>query len=285
MSTKLLAFFPLCRRAGGPAGRRHQQLRSALPMHGAGCCALAKHTQPRLTGRDPASPWEQGPSTPPPDRWELGTLQLGQRTQLAAHRGYFGQGSSHLPGQEAEELAHEQSPQEQPPALLCSPLEQIQALACPPQAPGCPASGPTFSLAARGQSFPPHRRRPRDNISFSPTTGPSQRAAQHHQPGKHPCHPGQEASTQLASHPSLAAAASICSPKASPPLPPALQPHAFIKVTFPGLYLPTVVCPSTQTTQALTWTLEFRPSRWPQVTWLSHTAVISPPAFQNCCKG
>lgn len=71
---------------------------------------------------------------PPPDlgTWGPSNWAKGHRQKLAEHRGYFGQGSSHLPGQVAEEPAREQSLQEQPPAWLCSPLELIPELTCPP---------------------------------------------------------------------------------------------------------------------------------------------------------
>lgn len=47
---------------------------------------------------------------PPPDlgTWGLSSWDKGHRQKLAEHRGYFGQGSSHFPGQVAEEPAREQ---------------------------------------------------------------------------------------------------------------------------------------------------------------------------------
>ena len=166
--------------------------------------------------------------------WGPSNSAKGRSQKLAEHRGYFGQGSSHLPGQEAEELAHEQSSQKQPPALLRSPLQRIWELTCPPASIWTPCLR-AHLLPGRGQRFPPCRRSTKDSVSFSPTTGSSWRAAQHPQPGKHPCHPGQEGSALPASHPGLAAAPSICSPKVSLALPPALQLQGSVSVTLPSL--------------------------------------------------
>lgn len=71
----------------------------------------AKHPGSTTHGHHPWAGGSWGPS-----KWAKGRGQ-----KLAAHEGYFGQGSSHLPGREVEELAQEQSPQQQPPAQLCLP--------------------------------------------------------------------------------------------------------------------------------------------------------------------
>lgn len=53
--------------------------------------------------------------------------------------------------------------------------------------------------------------------------------------------------------------------------------------TYSGVHF-SVGCPTTQTTKALTWTPEFRPGQCPQVTHLSDTTAISPPAFKLAAK-
>lgn len=183
--------------------------------------------------RDPASPWELGPSTPPPDRWELGTLQLSQRPrpEAGSTRGVIL--GSHLPGQQAGELAREQSSQKQPAAPLCSALEQTRELTCPPAS---PASGPTLCLAGRGWRFPPCRRKLRDSVSLSPTTGSSQRAAHSHSAWE--TFPSPRAGGEcLLAWQQLPASALQKHPP--PPLPSALQPHTSVSTTFPNLLLPT----------------------------------------------
>lgn len=131
--------------------------------------------------------------------WGPSNWDKGHRQKLAVHRGYFGQGSSHSPGQEAEKPAREQSPQEQPPALLCSPLEQIQELTCPPTSTGMSCLR-TYHLPGRQRTeLSSLQEGPRDSASFSSTTGSNRKAAQHHQSGKHPSHLGREVSIQTVS--------------------------------------------------------------------------------------
>lgn len=99
-----------------------------------GCHAFVSTPSPGHPSR-PRQPMGAGPICATPrtgGSWGPSNWAKGRSQTLAAHRGYFGQGSSCLPGQEAEELAREQCPQEQPPALLCSPLEQLLGLTCPP---------------------------------------------------------------------------------------------------------------------------------------------------------
>lgn len=89
-------------------------------------------------------------------------------------------------------------------------------------------------------------------MSFYSKAGSSWRAAQHHWPGKHLCHPGQEVSTQPVSHPGLAAAPNICSTRVSPLLhsTTCLCQHNFPQLapTHSGVH---VGCPTMQITQAL----------------------------------
>lgn len=89
-------------------------------------------------------------ATPDLGTWRLSSWAKGHRQKLAEHRGYFGQGSSHLPGQVAEEPAREQRSKEQSPAWLCSPLELIPELTCPPPSTWMSCPRATFSLADRG---------------------------------------------------------------------------------------------------------------------------------------
>lgn len=145
-----------------------------------------------------------------PLTWGLSSWAKGHRQKLAEHRGYFGQGSSHFSGQVAEEPAREQHSQEQSPAWLCSPLELIPELTCPPASTWMSCLRATLSLEDREWSFLSCSRRLRDSVSFVPTKGSSLGTVQHHPPEKHPCHSG-----GTASHPGLAAAPSICSPKVS----------------------------------------------------------------------
>lgn len=172
--------------------------------------------------------------------WGPSNSAKGHIQKLAAHRGYFGHRSSHLPGQKAEELAHKQSSQKQPPALLSpradsgADLPSSKHLDALPQGPPSPwQTGDGAFLPAGGD---------RGTVSASPPPqGPAGELHSTISLGSiRPCHPGQEVSTRPASHPGLAAAPSICSPKVSSPLPSALQPHASVNATFLSLLLPTV---------------------------------------------
>lgn len=129
---KAPCFPPLCLRAGTPPGRSSTQL----------CQRMEQAAMPLLSTPSPGSPAETLPAhgsrahlchPQTGGSWGPSNWAKGRSQKLAAHRGYFGQGSSHSPGQEAEKFAREQRPQEQPPALPCSPLEQIQELTCPPK--------------------------------------------------------------------------------------------------------------------------------------------------------
>lgn len=164
--------------------------------------ALAEHIQPwsPAPGAGPIHTTQTGAS------WRPSNLAKGHSHKLAAHGGYFGQGTAICQGWKQRSL-HMSS---QAPALLRSPLGRPQELTCPPAGIGMSCPRAHLLTGRQGVKLSSLKEETKGQCHVLP----------HHstQPRKHPCHPGQEVSTQPVSHHGLAAAPSICSPKVSPPI-------------------------------------------------------------------
>lgn len=187
--------------------------------------------------------------------------------KLAAHRGYFGQGSSHSPGQEAEEPIQK---------LTCPPAGTCLRAHLLPGRQGAELSSLQEKTEGQCQLLPHHRVQTEGCTAPSAWEAPlSPRVGGEHLAG---------ISSWLGSSSQHPLSKSIPTPATSSSTTHLRQGDSpWLAPTHSGVRF-SVGCPTTQTTQALTWTLEFRPGQRPQVTELSDTTAISLPAFKLAAK-